>query len=183
MLVVPFSTFTGWLLSNEAASEVVLEELKSVSSRVMFVAVPPKDTLRAGDFAPSARPPVVSAPSSGVNSAEGEVFGGDASSPFVNLASLFGSAGPGGASGPAGAAGLGSSGKGKEEGGQKVNIPPWFTPASSGVKSANTLTSSTLPPQQQQGPPRVSTTVVGRTVQVVRFCIHLYCNLVLPSDP
>mmetsp|Transcript_44052 Transcript_44052/g.76789 ORF Transcript_44052/g.76789 Transcript_44052/m.76789 type:complete len:959 (-) Transcript_44052:35-2911(-) len=137
----------------------------------MFVAVPPKDTLRAGDFAPSARPPVVSAPSSGVNSAEGEVFGGDASSPFVNLASLFGSAGPGSSGAGVGAGGPGNGGKGKEESGQKVNIPPWFTPAQSGVKSDNTPTStlqqSQLQPQQQQGPPRVSTTVVGRTIQVV----------------
>jgi hypothetical protein len=36
---------------------VVLDELKSLSSRVMFLAVSPEDTLQVGDYAPSARPP------------------------------------------------------------------------------------------------------------------------------
>jgi hypothetical protein len=37
--------------------QVVLDELKSLSSRVMFLAVSPEDTLQVGDYAPSARPP------------------------------------------------------------------------------------------------------------------------------
>jgi len=149
----------GWLLSDEAASEVVLGELKSVSSRVMFLAVPPRDTLRIGDFAPSARPPPPApaaqpAPSSPLE----EIFGGDAPSgssfsPFANLFDPAAEDTP--------AEENAANGANNKDG---PVIPPWFQSPSS--------SSQTQAQQQMQVPQGTATppaNVAGRLgIQMVR---------------
>lgn len=122
--VVVIDGHPGWLLSDEAASEVVLSELRSVSSRVIFLAVPPRDTLRIGDFAPSARPPPAAVAAPAPSSSMEEIFGGDApgSNSFSAFASLFDpTGGPGGTDSQPG-----------EDGASKDGpvIPPWFEPSS-----------------------------------------------------
>jgi hypothetical protein len=84
--VVVLNDHPSWLLSNEAAAEVVLEELKSVSSRVMFIAACPEDILQPGDYAPSARPP---APVSTAAAADNDAPVADGSNPFSAFSSLF----------------------------------------------------------------------------------------------
>lgn len=85
-----------WLLSNEAASEVVVEELKSVSSRVVFLAISPPDVLKSGDFSPSARP----APLPPQTSENAEISADALSNnPLASFANLF-NAGNGGGGGP-----------------------------------------------------------------------------------
>ena len=84
--IVIFNDHPAWLLKDDEASEVILEELKSVSSRVMFLAVSPEDTLQPGDYAPSARPPVIPVPPA---SADADGMGQDSGNPFASFASLF----------------------------------------------------------------------------------------------
>lgn len=82
--VVVIDDAPQWILANEAASEVVVEELKSVSSRVVFLAISPPDVLRSGDFCPSARPAPVPPPQDNAEmGAEGQ------SNPMASFASLF----------------------------------------------------------------------------------------------
>lgn len=84
--VVVINDHPSWLLSNEAAAEVVLEELKSVSSRVMFIAACPEDALQPGDYAPSARPP---APVPTAAAADIDTPMADGSNPFSTFANFF----------------------------------------------------------------------------------------------
>jgi hypothetical protein len=84
--VVVLNDHPSWLLSNEAAAEVVLEELKSVSSRVMFIAACPEDALQPGDYAPSARPP---APVPTAAAADSDAPMSDSSNPFSTFANFF----------------------------------------------------------------------------------------------
>lgn len=83
--VVVIDDAPQWLLSNEAASETIVEELKSVSSRVMFLAISPPDVLRSGDCSPSARPaPTPPQTDSAEAGAEGQ-----SNNPMASFASLF----------------------------------------------------------------------------------------------
>lgn len=68
---------------------MVLEELKSLSSRVMFLAVSPEDTLQVGDYAPFARPP---APPQAAVDTDGTAAGPmmpEGMLPFTSFANLF----------------------------------------------------------------------------------------------
>lgn len=91
--LVVFDDHPSWLLSNEAAAEVMLDELKSISSRVVFIAVPPEDALHPGDFAPSACPAPVAPPNPSGAEAEGAAAGADMSNPFASFANLFNAGG------------------------------------------------------------------------------------------
>lgn len=169
--VVVINDHPGWLLSNEAASEVVLSELKSISSRVMFLAVPPRDTLRVGDFAPSVRPPPpVAAPAA--QSMESEIFGGDASSnPFASFANMFNQ---NSATSPDAPPSAGESAPSKPNG---PTIPPWFQPQqvpqpksgqnmSAVAAFAQKLFHNQNPTTSSVGPNDASA-LIGRTISVV----------------
>lgn len=82
--VVVIDDSPQWLLANEAAAEVVVEELKSVSSRVMFLAIAPPDVLKNGDFSPSARPAPVP-PQAEIAETSGEAGTNSAFASFANL--------------------------------------------------------------------------------------------------
>ena len=155
--VVVIDDHPAWLLSDESASEVLLSELKSLSSKIMFIAVPPTDALKANDFIPSARPlPIVVPPTASAENEMGQ------ENPFAAIANMFNN----------------NNNNNNNDGNSnnnnnpfsESNLPPSLKNAMFSNSILNTNTNKVNPSANANtiAPGGQSNALVGRSVQVVR---------------